>query len=117
MFFYKLRADYYRYLCEIKGDSEDKENALSAYKAANDISVNELKPTDPMRLGLALNFSVFYYEILNSPDRACRLAKAAFDEAIGEVDRLTDSNYKDTVIIMQLIRNNLCLWCVDDDRQ
>lgn len=40
-----------------------------------DIANTELAPTHPIRLGLALNFSVFYYEILNSPDRACSLAK------------------------------------------
>ena len=40
-----------------------------------DIALAELPPTHPIRLGLALNFSVFYYEILNSPDRACSLAK------------------------------------------
>lgn len=40
-----------------------------------DIANAELAPTHPIRLGLALNFSVFYYEILNSPDRACNLAK------------------------------------------
>lgn len=44
-----------------------------------DIATAELAPTHPIRLGLALNFSVFYYEILNSPDRACSLAKQVIE--------------------------------------
>merc|ERR1711936_318082 len=63
---------------------------LIPYKAASDIAMTELPTTHPIRLGLALNFSVFYYEILNSPDRACRLAKAAFDDAIAELDTLSE---------------------------
>lgn len=66
-----------------------------------------------LRLGLALNFSVFYYEILNSPDRACRLAKAAFDDAIAELDTLSEESYKDSTLIMQLLRDNLTLWTSD----
>lgn len=53
-------------------------NALLSYFPAThaaDIANTELAPTHPIRLGLALNFSVFYYEIMNSPDRACQLAK------------------------------------------
>ena len=46
-----------------------------SYFFLQDIAIKELPPTHPIRLGLALNFSVFYYEILNSPDRACSLAK------------------------------------------
>ena len=75
--------------------------------------MNELPPTHPIRLGLALNFSVFYYEILNSPDRACRLAKAAFDDAIAELDTLSEESYKDSTLIMQLLRDNLTLWTSD----
>lgn len=51
------------------------ENSQQAYQEAFEISKKEMQPTHPIRLGLALNFSVFYYEILNSPEKACSLAK------------------------------------------
>jgi 14-3-3 protein epsilon len=78
-----------------------------------DIALTELAPTHPIRLGLALNFSVFYYEIVNSPDHACTLAKQAFDEAIAELDTLGEESYKDSTLIMQLLRDNLTLWTSD----
>lgn len=84
-----------------------------AYKAASEIATTDLPPTHPIRLGLALNFSVFYYEILNSPERACRLAKTAFDDAIAELDTLSEDSYKDSTLIMQLLRDNLTLWASD----
>merc|ERR1719395_145590 len=90
-----------------------EDQALMAYKAAYDIAGTELPPTHPIRLGLALNFSVFYYEILNSPDRACHLAKQAFDDAIAELDTLNEESYKDSTLIMQLLRDNLTLWTSD----
>ncbi|RNA00229.1 14-3-3 epsilon [Brachionus plicatilis] len=116
VFYYKMKGDYYRYLAEFATGNDRKEaaeNSLIAYKAASDISTSELVPTHPIRLGLALNFSVFYYEILNSPDRACRLAKAAFDDAIAELDTLNEESYKDSTLIMQLLRDNLTLWTSD----
>ena len=51
------------------------EDSQKAYQDAYDISKAQMQPTHPIRLGLALNFSVFYYEILNSPEKACQLAK------------------------------------------
>jgi 14-3-3 protein epsilon len=77
----------------------------------------ELTPTHPIRLGLALNFSVFYYEILNSPDRACHLAKQAFDDAIAELDSLSEESYRDSTLIMQLLRDNLTLWTSSDGNE
>ncbi|CAM6015671.1 unnamed protein product [Sphagnum balticum] len=116
VFYLKMKGDYHRYLAEFKTGAERKEAAestLLAYKSAQDIALTELAPTHPIRLGLALNFSVFYYEILNSPDRACTLAKQAFDEAIAELDTLGEESYKDSTLIMQLLRDNLTLWTSD----
>jgi len=110
------KGDYHRYQAEFTTGNDRKEaaeNSLVAYKAASDIAMTELAPTHPIRLGLALNFSVFYYEILNSSDRACRLAKAAFDDAIAELDTLSEESYKDSTLIMQLLRDNLTLWTSD----
>jgi len=116
VFYYKMKGDYHRYLAEFAtGDARKgaAENSLAAYKSASEIAVTELAPTHPIRLGLALNFSVFYYEILNSPDRACQLAKQAFDDAIAELDTLSEDSYKDSTLIMQLLRDNLTLWTSD----
>eukprot|EP01114_Cavostelium_apophysatum_P006539 TRINITY_DN178_c0_g1_i1.p1 TRINITY_DN178_c0_g1~~TRINITY_DN178_c0_g1_i1.p1 ORF type:complete len:264 (-),score=87.56 TRINITY_DN178_c0_g1_i1:229-1020(-) len=116
VFYYKMKGDYHRYLAEFASGNTRKDAAefsLIAYKSASDVAAAELAPTHPIRLGLALNFSVFYYEILNSPDRACQLAKTAFDDAIAELDTLSEDSYKDSTLIMQLLRDNLTLWTSD----
>eukprot|EP01120_Amphizonella_sp_Union-15-10_P001122 TRINITY_DN1117_c0_g3_i1.p1 TRINITY_DN1117_c0_g3~~TRINITY_DN1117_c0_g3_i1.p1 ORF type:complete len:276 (-),score=78.93 TRINITY_DN1117_c0_g3_i1:400-1146(-) len=120
VFYLKMKGDYLRYMAEfstgdVRKDAGNK--ALAAYKAAIEVAQNML-PTNPIRLGLVLNFSVFYYEILNSQDEACTLAKQAFDDAISGLDKLTDDSYKETTLILQLIRENLSLWTSnkgDDD--
>ncbi|CAI0444814.1 unnamed protein product [Linum tenue] len=100
----KGKGDYYRYLAEFKAGDERKEVAdqsMKAYQAASTAAEADLPPTHPIRLGLALNYSVFYYEILNSP------------EAIHELDTLSEESYKDSTLIMQLLRDNLTLWTSD----
>mmetsp|Transcript_9987 Transcript_9987/g.35120 ORF Transcript_9987/g.35120 Transcript_9987/m.35120 type:complete len:117 (-) Transcript_9987:125-475(-) len=111
-----MAGDYHRYLAEFQaGGDRDASTAaaLAAYQAASKKSAGALPPTHPIRLGLALNFSVFYYEILDSPDRACTVAKEAFDDAIAELDTLSEESYKDSTLIMQLLRDNLTLWTAD----
>ncbi|VDN22107.1 unnamed protein product [Gongylonema pulchrum] len=179
VFYLKMKGDYYRYLAEV-ASGEDRtvvvEKSQQSYQEAFDIAKDKMQPTHPIRLGLALNFSVFYYEILNapdkacqlakqvsvadsgqkaysealeiakaqlstthpvrlglalnysvffyeissSPDRACQLAKQAFDDAIAELDTLNEDSYKDSTLIMQLLRDNLTLWTSDtgaDDQE
>lgn len=116
VFYLKMKGDYYRYLSEVAKDAERTktiDDSQAAYQEAFEISKEKMQPTHPIRLGLALNFSVFYYEILNSPEKACSLAKTAFDEAIAELDTLNEDSYKDSTLIMQLLRDNLTLWTSD----
>jgi hypothetical protein len=119
VFYLKMKGDYLRYLAEVADadNSENREKTVSdsakAYNDAMEFAKMEMPPTHPIRLGLALNFSVFYYEIMNTPDKACKLAKQAFDDAIAELDTLNEESYKDSTLIMQLLRDNLTLWTSD----
>ena len=113
------QADYYRYLAEFAAPADKTQHAghaEAAYKQATEKAAN-LAPTHPIRLGLALNFSVFLYEVQNKNKDACDLAKQAFDDAIAELDTLDEESYKDSTLIMQLLRDNLTLWTSDDDGQ
>jgi len=116
VFYHKMKGDYFRYLAEFcKGQNHSRvaSEAHDAYQMASDIATNELTPTDPVRLNLALNFSVFYYEVFSAPEKACLLAKAAFNDALTEMDELRSDEYEDVTTIMQLLRDNLTLWTGD----
>merc|ERR1712087_447876 len=113
VFYQKMKADYYRYIAEFRdGDAKSKaaENARQAYQEAADVAEKDLPVTHPIRLGLALNYSVFMYEVLGNPDEACKMARTAFEDAIAELDNVAEDSYKDSTLIMQLLRDNLTLW-------
>lgn len=122
VFYLKMAGDYYRYLAEFKKDT-DNGAGKNPHKVASDMYNQALEvarsgfkgdkalpKTNPILLGLTLNFSVFYYEILAKPDKACQLAKNGFDAAVDELDALEEESYKDATLIMQLLRDNLTLW-------
>ena len=119
VFYLKMAGDYYRYLAEFATEESREARARDAKdryeRARKTAEEKELPPTNPIRLGLALNYSVFFYEILNEPAEACSLAKQAFDDAIAELDSLKEEQYKDATLIMQLIRDNLTLWTTNEE--
>jgi len=117
VFYHKMKGDYYRYIAEFT-DGDKKTAAANSAKLAYDDAMSaagELAVTHPIRLGLALNFSVFHYEVLNNPDEACKMARTAFEDAIAELDNVSEESYKDSTLIMQLLRDNLTLWTSDQD--
>jgi len=115
VFYLKMIGDYYRYLAEFSATEGHDKKAAQYYGSAMDIAKDKLDPTDPIRLGLALNYSVCFYEILKDKKKACELAKSAFDNAISKLDQLSEESYKDSTLIMQLLRDNLTLWTSDQN--
>lgn len=113
-FYYKMKGDYFRYQAEVVGEPDRRRKIVStadrSYKEAIELAERALKPTNPIRLGLALNYAVFLYEVKNAGRRAIRLAQEAFEAALGQLDSLKQESYKDSTIIMQLIRDNVKMW-------
>lgn len=103
-------GDYYRYIAETaQGDKLEhvKIEALKAYKEANEIA---LPPCNPIKLGLALNFSVFHYEVMKDHKKACELADKALEAALDKVDDLGEDEFRDAKSIIELLKENLTLW-------
>jgi len=118
VFYFKMCGDYYRYLCEFRTSVDEyKSQCEQYYQKALSVAVANLNETHPTRLGLVLNFSVFYNEIAKDPAKACALAKGSFDAAIEKLDTLNDASYKDSTLIMQLLRDNLTLWTSSQDAE
>jgi len=109
-FFVKMVGDYYRYIAEnAKGAlmEEVKQAALKAYTEANQIN---LPACNPIKLGLALNFSVFHYEVMKNHKAACDLADKALQDALDKIDELEEEDFRDAKSIIELLKENLTLW-------
>lgn len=142
VFFHKMEGDYNRYGAEVttgEAKASYKAKAEQAYKTATELcekqvpagtgkakekneplptggteTEDELPPTNPIRLGLALNYSVFMYEILEQRDEASKVADQAFEDAIDKLDELSEEQYRDSTLIMQLLKDNRDLWSTGD---
>jgi 14-3-3 protein epsilon len=117
IFYLKMRSDYFRYLSEFEIDekkTENIDNALNSYKQATELAV-KLPTTHPMKLGLALNYSVFYYEILNDKQTAFKIASEIFNMANNQLEKTEENQYKDSLAILQLLKENIELWKIKEE--
>merc|ERR1711939_835115 len=115
-FFYKMIGDYYRYVAESAHEStleEVKTGALEGYTQADSLSKN-LNACNPIRLGLALNFSVFQYEVMNDHKKACELGELALTQALENIDDVDEETFRDAKSIIELLKENLSLWKEED---
>jgi len=115
VFYLKMKGDYYRYIAEISsGEDHTKiaNNSMNAYREATEEGA-DLNYTNPIKLGLALNFSVFYYEVMNDPKMACDIANQAFQDGIQKLESIDDDQYKDSTTILQLLKENIDMWSAE----
>lgn len=117
-FFYKMIGDYFRYVAECsQGDKLEtvKNGALENYQLAS-TTCQTLNACNPIRLGLALNFSVFHYEVMNNHKMACELGEQALTDALEKIDDVDEETFRDAKSIIELLKENLSLWKEEEDQ-
>lgn len=121
VFYAKMKGDYNRYVAEYaEGDLKKtvSENALTSYKQATEFA-KSLPVLNPIGLGLALNFSIFYYEVMNDHETACKIADEALTNAnkdLPNIDEDAEEN-RDAISIINLLKENLDMWKSETDDQ
>jgi hypothetical protein len=117
-FFFKMIGDYYRYVAECAAEDkigDVRNGALENYTSAQ-TSSESLNPCNPIRLGLALNFSVFHYEVMNNHKQACELGENALSNALEKIDDVDEETFRDAKSIIELLKENLSLWKEEEDQ-
>lgn len=116
VFYMTMAADLHRYMAQTlaspKTDVHERE-AKDYYRNAFDLACAHLNPTNSIRLGLALNYAVFHFEVSGDQKNALDLAEKAFNDAIKAMDVLEEDDYEVTTLLMQLLRDNVTLWNIE----
>jgi 14-3-3 protein epsilon len=112
IFFEKLLADYYRYICEARGEhsGEMADSARRGYLDALEIAKDSLKPASPANLGLVLNYSVFLFEVLNDAHEAIDLVSKIYSDCSVLIEDNSEDSYSEATRILQVLRDNLGQW-------
>jgi len=110
-------GDYFRYAAESASDSkkeEVKNGALEGYSNADKYSQG-LNACNPIKIGLALNYSVFQYEVMNDHKKACELGEKALTDALEKIDEVDEETFRDAKSIIELLKENISLWKEEED--
>lgn len=108
-------GDYYRYISESAQGAKLEEVKTKALEAYSNASKADLPPCNPIKLGLALNFSVFHYEVMKDCKTACKLAEDTLAAALEKIDDLNEEDFRDAKSIIELLKENLTLWKEEDE--
>ena len=113
VFLYKLKADYFRYICEFAEGNEYQDNLIKAeefYKKAYEIADKKLPIINCNRVSVALNYAIFLYETKKDKKNGFDIAQNTFKESMKFIDDLEKPKYRDTLLIIQLLKENIIFW-------
>ena len=113
VFLYKLKADYFRYICEFAEGNEYQDNLIKAeeyYKKAYEIADKKLPIINCNRVSVALNYAIFLYETKKDKKSGFDIAQNTFKESMKFIDDLEKPKYRDTLLIIQLLKENIIFW-------
>lgn len=123
IYYLKLKADFNRYITEYeKGISKERalNSALKAYQEGMALAKN-MNIMNRFLLGLALNYSIFQYEVVGERKNAMSIAEECLNKVDKELPSFNmDKNDENYGIIMDLIdkmRKNLKKWRIEEDEQ
>jgi hypothetical protein len=118
VFFLKWKGDLYRYIAEYSDDTDALAAANAAeatYTEAFGIANVNLPPSDPTRMSLVLNASVFKHEITKETDLAAEMLSEAVAEADANAAELSHESARELQDILQMMRHNLQVWAEDSE--
>ena len=113
VFLYKLKADYFRYICEFAEGNELLDNLIEAeefYKKAYEIADKKLPIINCNRVSVALNYAIFLYETKKDKKNGFDIAQNTFKESMKFIEDLEKPKYRDTLLIIQLLKENIIFW-------
>lgn len=113
VFYMKVMGDCHRYVAELSnGMAREKamERAVTSYNDALHLAQNTLLYTHPVRLGLALNMSVFYHEIVRDPVTSIKIASSALASCLQSLEGMPEIVYQETAPFIRALSENLCDW-------
>jgi len=119
VYWLKYQGDYYRDLAAIERDINRQiayDKSLESYMLGLTIG-DPLPPTDILILALALHFAVFCYEVEGDRDRAIKIAQKYFDRCGPWMQYMTDDCYKDTVMYLGMLRDNITVFSSSCDSE
>ena len=110
MFWNKLLADYLRYKTDVVEGPDLDQLKRECTKLYEDANLVVMPPCNPTRLGLILNMSVFYYEVMRDSSKAIRIADDALALALDKLDDLGEEEFNYAKNLIEQLKENMGNW-------